>query len=467
MSEAIIDIAAHKERAEHSQETASQKLPEPIFMLRVLSGEQAGAQISLRAKRYQLGTDEKCDIVLVGDQIIPHHLDMFFADGCLSITHAHASVYVDGQKAGALPLDLAPMQMFLIGGIALAFGRENGDWPDDSAIYAEKSADDSQTPMLPALQPAGLPAHMIAIVQQKLGLHKIENLVKLALGAACAFSLLIIMITFSLHSTENPISIPHSAADRLNERIQSDPVFEHVKLINTKPKKQLFGYVARSADLNRLHNLARIAHTDLNIVSLEKLNKSLNVLTELYGSHLAYKLKPGKGRDMNLLLYGTIRSSGEKKTILNQLKNHLPAITHIKTDIITQDEAVNHISAWLAQYPNFSGLSAHFDEKGVVIQGNLLGNFRQEWRKAQQKNPPRLPQGVRPVIDVNFSPYFSGRIASITTGKHKQVRLIYKNQTILAIAETKLKSGFAIKDITRNHIILTWRGRDFIYPIPN
>ncbi len=475
MSEAIIDITTREERREEQhQNSPAAPEPETSFMLRVLSGAQAGAQITLDARRYKLGTNEECDIVLIGENIIPHHISLFFADSYLSITHAHAPVYLDQNPVKTLPLDLEPMQVFTLGNIAFAFGPENGDWPAQNTIDEVIKENTSDNTLVPVLRPDTLPAFVLLTLRQKLGLHKIENIIKFAFAATLAISLVIIMIAFSLHSTEKPISIAYSAADRLHTHIKSDPAFAHIQLINTLPKKQLIGYVARTADFNRLYNLSRGAHIDLNVFSIEKLDKSLNVITALYDARLAYKLTPGKGRNINLFLYGTIKSENAREKIREQLNHDLPTISDIKTNIITQDEAMSNISTWLAQYPNFSGLSAKFHQKSIAIEGNLLNNFRKSWEKAVQKNPPHLMQNMMPNFNVHFGPHFPARIVSLVTGENAQIRLVYKNQNgknnsaeISARIGDRLKSGFTLKKIARDHITIKWRGRDFIYPIPN
>ena len=474
MSEAIIDIATREER---SPDAPAPWPPEPAaktetqFVLRVLSGAQAGAQIELRPKRYKLGTDEDCDIVLIGDDISQHHISMFFADGCLSITHIHAPVLVEQSPINTLPLDLEPMQIFVLGNIAFAFGAENGEWPQPDDI-GEHINTLPATSQMPALRPDNLhnlPALLLATLQQKLGLNKIDNVIKLIFGASLSVSVLIVLISLSLHSTEEPISIAHSAADRLHTHLKSDPAFAHLQLINTDPKKQLTGYVARTSDLNRLQHLARNAHTDLNVLSLEKLDKSLNVITAPYGAHLAYKLTPSIGRNINLLLYGTVKSESEREKIRGQLRRDLPAITNITFNIITQSDAMGEISTWLAQHPRFSGLSVQIYDKSIAIEGNLLDNFRAPWNKAMQTNPPYLPQGMKPTLDVYFGPHFPAHIVSLVTGENAQIRLTYKNNNteIAARVGDQLKGGFTLKKISRRNITLGWRGRDFIYHIPN
>ena len=483
MSEAIIDITTREERPQedspHTPE--AEKSEADKFVLRVLSGEQAGAQIPLRAKRYKIGSDEDCDIVLIGEQISECHVDMFFDENCLSILRTHAPVHLEQKLISTLPVDLEPMQIFTLGNIALAFGPENGDWPDQDWIdeLVDISAVSSlnppspaaETALMPAPQHDNLPALSLNIFRKKLGLHKTENLVKLAFIAGLTFSLGTIIVAFIIHSTEEPVSIAHSAADRLHTHMQSDPAFAHIQLINTMPKKQLTGYVMQTADLNRLRHLTRGAHTDLNVLSVEKLDKSLNIITQLYGAHLNYKLMPDKGRNINLLLYGTVASDNARTKIREQIKHDLPTLSQIETNIITQGEAMHDISTWLAQHPNFSSLSPKLHKKGLTIEGNLLGNFRGDWQQAMQANPPRLPHDMLPFFDVRFGPTFQARIVSLVTGKNAQIRLVYDNQSlqneIAAKAGDRLKGGFTLKKIAHDHLMLQWRGRDFTYHIPN
>jgi type III secretion system YscD/HrpQ family protein len=446
MSETVIDINNHLS-------------PEPRFVLRVLNGKQQGAEIALKAGRYKIGAEENCDIVLMGESIAPEHLDLFFAEGQTTLTQIHKKIYIDGQPLNPadLPLELEEKQIVMLGDTAITIGERNDAWPQLDEI------NDAVVETL-ALVKAHTPDSFLETIQRHL--QDKQSFAKIGLSTGLILSVFFVLLTFSLHSTQKPQSIAAAAADRLAEQLATDPAYGNIRLIHSVPKKQLIGHVQRTAALNRLRAAATSSLVDINVVSIEKIDKSLNIISEIYGGNLSYKLIPSENRKVHLLLYGTIESSNQREAMYSLLKRDLSAITSIKIDVITQSEALEILNTWLNDYPNFAGLKAHQAEQGMLITGNLLGNFKQLWQEALIKSSPGLPQNMLPFIDVYFSPIFSGKIISFITGTKAQVRIFYKDSTTLASIGDKVRGGFSIKNITRDKIILSWRGRNFIYPLP-
>lgn len=447
MSEAIISINEHLK-------------PEPHFVLRVLNGKQQGAEIALKAGRYKMGAEENCDIVINGEGVAHEHLDFFFADGHATLTQIHKEIYIDSRaiNQNELPLELEEKQIIMIGSVAITISDSTGEWPQLDAI----NEDVVETL---ALIKAKEPLSFWAMMQ-----HQIENkqdLAKIMLSVGLIASTFIVLLAFSLHSTQNPQSIAAAAADRLVAQIATDPAYKHIHLINSDPKKQLIGYVQRTTALNRLRSLAATSLVDINIVSIEKIDKSLNIISEVYGGNLSYKLIPSNNRDIHLLLYGTIEASGKRQAMRSLLRRDLPTITSITIDVITRSEALEIVNNWLNKYPNLAGLKAHKADEGIFVSGNLLGNFRSLWQEAVAKSPPRLPQNMLPFIDIYFSAVFSGKIVSFITGDKPQVRIFYKGSTKIASIGDKLRDGFLIKNITRDKIVLSWHNKNFFYPLPN
>lgn len=456
MSEAIIDINS-KEHLENGQK---EPIPKTDFVVRVLNGKQQGAEISLVAARYRLGSADDNDIVLLGENVSPHHCELFFANGLTSLTKMQNDVS-SGNKLitrADLPLEIAAGEVIVIGTIAISITNAQSDWLSADEISSEIA---TSIEKFAASQPS---AFWQTLWQQL----KNRNLIaQAAFGASLAVSFFIIALAFSLHGTRNAKSIANSAADRLVEQLASDPAYNNIFLINAEPKKQLIGWVGRNADLNRLLNLASTSLVDINIVSLEKVDKSLNIISEVYGGNLSYKLTPGKNRDIHLLLYGTIEASTQREVVRSLLRRDLPAITSIEIDIITESESLDIINSWLERYPNFIGIKAEKTNRGIFIKGNLLGNFRKDWEEALVKSPPHLPQNMLPFIDVYFSPIFPGKIISLITGEKPQVRIFYKNNSTVAVLGDKVQGGFLISEIKRDKIILSWRNKKFIYQLPN
>ena len=453
MSQAVIDINSHLTNEKVEPEKQNQ------FVLRVLNGKQQGAEIALRSARYRLGSDADCDIVLIGEHIAPQHLELFFADGRTTLTQLHETIYINNQpiRQNALPLEIESKQILMLGETAISIGTAQDDWPQLDVVNTEIIE-------TLAVMKASTPQSFMLLAQHQL--QDKQNLAKIIMAASFCMSLLIVLVAFSLHGTRTPQSIAAAAAERLSAQIASDPAYQHVNLIDSEPKKQLIGYVRRSAALNRLRNLASPSFVDINVVSVEKIEKSLNILSEVYGSNLAYRLIPDKNRDIHLLLYGTIEATQQREAMQALLRRDLPAITSIKIDVITQSEALEIINSWLNNYPNFAGLRTQKTKDGIFIKGNLLGNFKDLWQKVLIKSPPRLPQNMLPFIDIYFSPPFEGKIVSFITGKKAQLRIFYKDKSVLSSLGDGVRGGFSIKQIMRDKIILSWQKRNFIYPLP-
>ena len=469
MSKALKTIAQNqKPKDERAHAHAQDKDKAPIYKLTILNGTQKGAQYELDAKRYRLGSDELCDIVLIGEDIAKHHLDLFFANGVITITNISAPLFVDGGWVRDMPIEITPKQIIIIGKTALCFlsvaDIEKGALPDFDTIN-EVMLNASQTPQkTKALWVKRLWQGLWDFNLSQIAPSQIILVGVFVIGSA--LSLLTILTLVGDFYIQEPKPIAHVFSDRLLKQISTDPAFKHIHVINSHPKKQLIGYVPRNADFNRLQHLAFGSIIDLNIVSLEKLNHSLHLLTHIYGKQLFYHLNPGNGRDMHLLLYGVINHIGQSEKIRARLKRDLPALTSIELNLITKEDALLRLDSWLAQYPNLIGLNGAITDDGLTIQGNLLGNFRDDWKHALIKNPPRLPQNMKPIINIHFSPSFEGQIASLVTGERAGIKIRYPHKTLHTRIGHKIKGGFKIKKIERNQITLEWQGKDFLYPLP-
>lgn len=453
MSETVIPMRARTEPP------PALPMAAPLFTLRVLNGKQQGAEIALKTGRYQLGTEEDNDIVLMGEAIEGRHLEMFFAEGRATLTHLEKEIYINNQSITQphLPLELEAKQVVMVGGVALSINESSDPWPQLDTIHQDVI---ETLALVQAAQAPGMSAMLQALFHNK------QRAALSVFGCSFAVSVLIVLIAFSLHTTQKPQSIAAAAADRLVEQLASNPVYEHVRLIHSEPKKQLIGYVARTQDLNRLHNFNNASLVDMNIVSVEKIDKSLNIISDAYGGNLSYQLVPRENRKMHLLLYGTIEKSHQRETMRSILRRDLSSITSIEIDVITRNEALEIVNTWLSAYPDFAGLKAVPKSEGIFIQGNLLGNAKKRWKTALLESPPDLPQNMLPFIDIYFSPPFTGKIISFVTGARAQLRIFYKDKTILASVGDRVRGGFMIKDIQRDKIILSWRSRNLIYPLP-
>ena len=104
-------------------------MAEQLWTLKILAGVHAGAEVTLSGEEATLGRDDACDLVLEDADLAGRHIRLHAGiDVRMTVLDGSGPVRVDGQPVQG-SVELEPYQVVTVGGLALALGPANEDWP--------------------------------------------------------------------------------------------------------------------------------------------------------------------------------------------------------------------------------------------------------------------------------------------------------------------------------------------------
>ncbi len=462
--------------------------PPPQWVLRVLSGAQAGAEIALATDRYTLGSGAECAIVLSGEGIEARHLEAFFADGHLSILRSAGETFVSGARVDGTLLDIEPLQLILVGGTALAYGQTAGVWPGAEEVAEALKAREAQAQAAEAGAEGVQEAASAAAPAARSGGRG-----SWALGA-CLLLLFPVSLAL-LAASVMPGGLPGAGwlpsgggnaagagakagakaeaqiPPEVSAQIFGDPAFAHVHWIGRAAGERrapiLRGFVEREADLNRLIALGSGYGAEFQLVSLDKLRRSLEVLLPLYGPSMFYEISPTQKDTVRLRIEGMVRAQAQIAALRQTLRRDLPAISQIEMNVIAQARAAAIVERALRRQAAFGGLMISVQDLQVTISGTLLGNFRERWSRMEAALPALLPRGVVVRRAIGFGPEFTGRVESIVIGARPAARIAggAAGEQRRYREGDRLPGGFVLEKIQPDGLRLKDGGGSYFYPL--
>jgi type III secretion system YscD/HrpQ family protein len=104
--------------------------PNPLFILKVLSGPHLGAEVQLGAGEYRIGRDLDCDVVLSDHSLAPEHALLAIAPEGIRVQSRAGEVVID-RRLHEDPARLLPFfTMLALGTTVLTVGPEAATWPN-------------------------------------------------------------------------------------------------------------------------------------------------------------------------------------------------------------------------------------------------------------------------------------------------------------------------------------------------
>lgn len=435
------------------------------YELKILDGKNEGGSIPLKASRYSIGSHVKDSIVLSDKEVKKRHLECIFIDDCLSILRAYGSkILVNGSIIDRLPIDIAPLDIVTIGKTSFAFGKKNATFPDKKHIRSVLKTGKSQRSKKRTRykKPPATDWRQIATT--------VKN-VSLAFIALTLFAAGLYGLTHFIFLKNKKAEI-NQARIILETALQTQPAFRFLYL-EKKPLKHLEvkGYLADSQSATDLRQLLLPAKAESKIIFLPDIEDNLRNIaasTKIPQLALHYQLSPFEnGRKLNVTISGIFSDEAQ----LAILKEHIQAentfIDTVDFKVISNIVLKKRFASWKAKTPEFSKISLSFLPNGqLTLSGHMLRNFQSFWKKQFESFQNTL--SVLPEFENNiqFAPFFYGRIKGLLIGKHSFIDLSFPSENRIRRAGigSALPGGFAIHTIERNMLTLQYENN--LYPFP-
>ena len=101
-----------------------------LFSLKVLSGANVGAQITLEDKTpVVVGKSAKCNVIFNNEDVADRHIKLVLSNGRVRLRPLAQPVFVDGKDIGLHDVTLQPYQLVTIGKVGFSVGDGTGKWP--------------------------------------------------------------------------------------------------------------------------------------------------------------------------------------------------------------------------------------------------------------------------------------------------------------------------------------------------
>ena len=427
------------------------------FVLRVLSGPHAGAEVDIGAQPSLLGKADTCDIVLIDDALQDQHVKFSVKDDKIICTPQDgASVFVGGIETHE-EREVNAFQPIVCGTTLLALGPKDQIWPTISVpeLKSEAEAEEAEE------------AKVKAETERK---HKKKLLYFLLFGAGIAL-LLFGSVGASMHVSHKKearrLAIEESSFPIVALRESIEEVLDKHKVDTELVKISLSGkrfvlscHVATSQEKKELekelHQLPKVNFQSIHIYVQEKIieqaQASLNARQTLTAVSAA--------RLDGILMKGYLQSIEQLPAIKNRLLTDVPGLNSIETALFSPDEVYELASNLLTQYKLMGLLKIQTVRTGLMVMGNLQASDEPRWKEAQKALKKNF-RGICRVLSyvATVAPnavkqmFFPSTITTVSIPKH-ELPWIDLQTGDRYYEGAMLPSGYKIKSVTKKEIQL-------------
>lgn len=103
------------------------------YSLKVLSGENIGAQITLEPRvPIVVGKSSECNVIFNNEDVADRHIKLVLSEDKVRLRPLAQPVFVDGKDIGLHDVTLRPYQLVTIGKVGFSVGNGGGTWPQAS-----------------------------------------------------------------------------------------------------------------------------------------------------------------------------------------------------------------------------------------------------------------------------------------------------------------------------------------------
>lgn len=377
-----------------------------ILEIRILSGLQAGASLTLPPGEYLLGTSEACDIVLNDRQMQSRHALLVITEEAVAI---HA------QEGGVLNLagephegEISAGELFRAGNTWFVLDAHDSPWPDMDTLFAQMKPAELRTmpsaspeepgtagkqteaiPPFSALEDEPVKNERVSTLRGRLGFLKLsgpwrEKLPK-ALLAAGVLGIAILCLTLALMPrAPDKTQLAQQASSQSQQRIEQLLQDMHLKQrVNVTENKQgklvVSGYLAKDADMLALVDaLAKLnSKPELRLFSEEAIVNAANQI--LLTAQMPVKASNlGMGR---IQLVGAAGSYENADTLIQKMNAGIDGLRGVDSEILVGDQLVAKLRQMIVDNGLAGKVALTVNKGEAIINGTLDMREMAQWEQ--------------------------------------------------------------------------------------
>ena len=430
------------------------------FVLRVLSGPHAGAEVDIGAQPSLLGKADSCDIVLIDDALQEQHVKFSVKDDKIICTPQDgASVFVGGIETHE-EREVNAFQPIVCGTTLLALGPKDQIWPTITVPELKSEAEEAE---------AQEKAKAEAEADLKKKKRRKQLLCFLLIGGTGLLCLVLIgtVTRVSQKKEARRLAIEESSFPIVALRESIEEVLDKHKVDTELVKISLSGkrfvlscHVATSREKQELekelHQLPKVNFQSIHIYVQEKIIEQAQALLNARQTLTAVAAAKLDG----ILMKGYLQSIEQLPAIKTRLLTDVPGLNSIETALFSPDEVYELASNLLTQYKLMGLLKIQTVRTGLMVMGNLQASDEPRWKEAQKALKKNF-RGICRVLSyvATVAPnavkqmFFPSTITTVSIPKHELPWIDLQNGDRY-YEGALLPSGYKIKSVTKKEIQL-------------
>ena len=421
------------------------------FVLRVLSGPHAGAEVDVGAQPSLLGKADTCDIVLIDDALQDQHVQFSVKDDkIICIPKDEASVFVGGIETHE-EREINSFQPIVCGTTLLALGPKDQIWPTINVPKLQSEAEAEEAEKAEAKRTKKLWYFLL------IG----SGLVLLLLGTVATFTHVSHKKRakrLAIEESSFPIVALKESIEEVLDKHKVDT--ELVKISLSGKRFILSCYVATSQEKHELakelHQLPKVNFQSIHIYVQEKMIEQAQELLNVRQTLTAVAAAKLDG----ILMKGYLQSIDQLPAIKSRLLTDVPGLNSIETALFSPDEVYDLASNLLAQYKLMGLLKIQPVRTGLMVMGNIQASDEPRWKEAQKALKKNF-RGVCRVLsyvatvapDAVKRMFFPSTITTVSIPKHETPWIDLQNGDRY-FEGALLPSGYKIEAVTKKEIRL-------------
>ncbi|MDG9672180.1 type III secretion system inner membrane ring subunit SctD [Hahella sp. CR1] len=435
------------------------------WMIKLLSGPHAGAEMRLENRAYRVGSADEGDIVL-HDKLLPElafTLDVG-VDGVRLLreeanetgNETNVAFLCEGREVDELDVKVDAYTIYSLGMLHFCFGPTNQRWPDIS-LPTPRHAAESNASNLPA---AAESEHAKDPVDKR------QDNVRRGLPRSSKLMLPVFLcfiaggVIFNSRFLDAGVIQPETSLD-LAGIVAQDWRFEGLAvnpqtLSNGANKWLISGYVdtaAQAADLKRRLQ-ALNAPFELDIRVMESVKRSTETLLQQFQlSHLTVSLGTQPGE---LVISGVETNLDNWLRQKELLLADIPGLTHIQDRVERPESRLNQLKQWLQEEGLDKEVLVNAQDGRLSITSDIRLEDSEAWRRVQRKFQERFGGTLDLAVIADARPTLAIRSVSLGAVPH----LVLANGRRYGLG-AHVSDGYFLEQVAKDAVVLR-RGEELI-----
>ncbi len=434
------------------------------FVLKVLSGINAGAAVRLRTGSLVIGRSMTSDIILHDDNIADQHVQLLITPSSITLQPLAHPIFVNGMEVTAESVELAPYQAVKLGNVEF--------WVADSRVAAPQAKAkpaSTSTPKRPASAeaPSAVAAKAPLAASNKVtAKQRMGSKTWLALGLGLLLLANVVYWAPQMNFLLQHLGVQDSAEQQAANLMQTLGK-QDFKLVNEPDGSvSLSGYTSTVAERNDLMSRIQSAglKANLHIWSQDEMAESAGTIARAMGQP-SLRFKSGDTHGV-LVAQGFVSKTADWERVKASILNDVGGIRSIEeSDFQTLDGYLAAFVQFIEKKGLSSRINATTDGKSVIVSGELT---QPEIEKLKGLRQAFIDiQGDGPAIVLNVTDVrdrIKLAIRSVSVGK---VPFLVAKDGKKYMEGSSLGEKYFVKSIKSDHVVLTNNGIDipFYYGI--